>query len=113
MFNAYETKRDFVTWKERLTGGLQLTDLSVKPHSFFMLCLESFSRLPTFSLKIMISSLKHIRSKKIIIVHIFTIFRKNLYKLISLMNKTCHTKKSYQSSDNENRSLKSNMKLVL
>ena len=108
MFNAYETKRDFVTWKERLTGGLQLTDLSVKPHSFFMLCLESFSRLPTFSLKIMISSLKHIRSKKIIIV-----FRKNLYKLISLMNKTCHTKKSYQSSDNENRSLKSNMKLVL
>ena len=108
MFNAYETKRDFVTWKERLTGGLQLTDLSVKPHSFFMLCLESFSRLPTFSLKIMISSLKHIRSKKIIIV-----FRKNLYKLISLMNRTCHTKKSYQASDNENRTLKSNMKLVL
>ena len=64
MFNAYETKRDFVTWKERLTGGLQLTDLSLKPHSFVMLCLASYSKLPTFSSKIMISSLKHINNKR-------------------------------------------------
>ena len=63
MFNTYETKRDFVTWKERLTGGLQLTDLSVKPHSFVMLCLASYSQLPTITSKIMISSLKHINSK--------------------------------------------------
>ena len=49
MFNAYETKRDFVTWKERLTGGLQLTDLSVKPHLFIMLCLASCSRHVTIS----------------------------------------------------------------
>ena len=68
MFNAYETKRDFVTWKERLTGGLQLTDLSVKPHSFVMLCLASYSQLPTITSKIMISSLKHINSNKIISV---------------------------------------------
>ena len=42
MLTAHEAVRDFVTWNERLTGDLQLTDLTSYPHSFVILCLSQY-----------------------------------------------------------------------
>ena len=49
MLTAHEAVRDFVTWKERLTGDLQLTDLTFYPHSYVMLCLLQYYLSFSFS----------------------------------------------------------------